>query len=124
MSLCFSLINALCISSQKNKQTQIKQSQQKRYENKAVSSRQTQKNEVYICKGKLTGMQALMATEQSNIVESVVQVAANAATAVVQAIAMTSIGNNQRAQNAGLNLGRTIMKEMTFIWGSTDKNQN
>ena len=38
-----------------------------------------------------------MATEQANISETVIQIATEAATAAVQALAMASAENNQRA---------------------------
>ena len=55
-----------------------------------------------------------MATEQSNITEAVFKVAAKAARVAEQALAMTSVDNNQRAQNASPKLGRPIMKQLTF----------
>ena len=55
-----------------------------------------------------------MATEQPNIAETVVQIAAEAARVAVQAMAMASAENNQSAQNVGLKLGRSIMRQLTF----------
>ena len=48
---------------------------------------------------KQTDEQAIMVPEQANITEAVVQVADEAARAVVQAMAMASADNNQRVQN-------------------------
>ena len=62
-----------------------------------------------------------MATEQGNITESVIQIATEAGTAAVQALAMARVENNQRAQNAGPKLGRPIMRQLTFDWSSTYK---
>ena len=59
-----------------------------------------------------------MTTEQANITEAVIQVAAKAA---VQAMAMASTDKSQRAQKAGPKLGWPIMKQPTFNWSSTDK---
>ena len=62
-----------------------------------------------------------MTTEQANITEAVVQIATEAATAVVQAITMSSADNNQKAHNTGTKLSRPIIKQLTFDWSSTDK---
>ena len=62
-----------------------------------------------------------MSTEQASVTEAKVQVAAEAARAVVQAMTMSPADNNQRAQNAGCKLDRPIMNQPTFNWGSTDK---
>ena len=65
--------------------------------------------------------QAVMATEQANITEVVIQVAAEAARGEVQAMAMASVDNNQRAENGEPKLDRPIMRELKFDWSSTDK---
>ena len=62
-----------------------------------------------------------MATEQANITEAVVQVAAKAERAAVQVMAMASADNNQRAQNVAPKLCRLIVKQQTFNWSSTAK---
>ena len=62
-----------------------------------------------------------MATEQENITETVVKVAAGTARAVVLTMAMASTDNNRKAENSGPTLGRSIMKQLTFKWSSTDK---
>ena len=57
-----------------------------------------------MCKGKYqTGSpvkQAIMATEQTSITETVIQIATEAAKLAVQVMAMASVENNERAQNA------------------------
>ena len=53
-----------------------------------------------------------MATEQANITEDVVQVASEAARAMVQAMAMASTDSNQRIQNAGPKLERPIINQL------------
>ena len=62
-----------------------------------------------------------MATEQADITEAVVKVAAEAAKVAVQAMAMANVYNNQRAQNVIPKLDGSIMKQLTFDWHSTDK---
>ena len=56
---------------------------------------------------KQTDKQAIMATEQANITEAVVQV-------VAQATSLASTDSNQRAQNVGPKLGGPMMKQLTF----------
>ena len=63
---------------------------------------------------KQTNNQAVMTTGQANITETVVQVVAEAARVVMQAMAMASAGYNQRAENAGPNLDGPIMKQPTL----------
>ena len=40
---------------------------------------------------------------------------------VVQAMAMASAENNQRAQSAGPKLGGPLMRQPTFNWSCTDR---
>ena len=54
-------------------------------------------------------------------IQAIIQVAAEVARVMVQAMAVASAGNNQWAQNAGPKLGRSIKKQLTFDLGSTDK---
>ena len=62
-----------------------------------------------------------MTTEQANITEAEVEVAAEAARVAVQAMATASIENNQMAQIVAPKLGRFNHKEPTFNWSSTWK---
>ena len=66
-------------------------------------------------------MQAIVATKQANITETIVQVVAKAVIAKVQAMAMAIAENNQRALNVGPKLGRPIMRWLTFNLRSTNK---
>ena len=62
-----------------------------------------------------------MATNLANISETTSHIEAEASRAVVQAIAMASIENNQRAQNVALKIGDPLIWQPTFDWSSTDK---
>ena len=62
-----------------------------------------------------------MAANQANLTETIAQIAAEAARVVVQAMAMTSVENNQGTQNARLKLGGPLMTQPTLYWSSTDK---
>ena len=62
-----------------------------------------------------------MATKQANTTEAVVQVVAEAARAVLQAMAMANADNDQRAQSVGPKLGGPIIKQLTFDWTPTDR---
>ena len=64
--------------------------------------------------------QVIMTTEQANIIETIIQIGTEAARVAVQAMAIASVENNQRAQNVGPKLGGLLMRQLTFHCRFTD----
>ena len=56
-----------------------------------------------------------MASKQANIIQTIIQIAAEASRVAIEAMAMANAENNQRSQNVETKLDRPIMRQLTFF---------